>query len=202
MYGNLTYLDYEEDNYYPNWYNIECITTISELSRQVRTILNYRAAIIYHILRSNNESYNHTAFIKFQEKKEKFESLALKYIKLLNKVKDYGNVENRFQNLLKFRNKSNSSLLNDLVNLTNQLFAFIHYFSEDNTHLRPSFFKVILKIAQEICKTRMHLNRLQMAFYKELCESYISLENEITISNLYTNQPKINEKEIGEMIRL
>ena len=201
MYEELSYLDYDDDDdLFPNWYNIECVKTISDLSRQVRTLMNYRAAIIYHRLCSNDVSYDSTAIVKLQGKKEKFESLALKFIKLLNKLKDYGDVEDGYQYLLKFRNKSNSSFLKDLMNLTNQLFTFIHYFSEDNMFLRIPFLKVVMKIAQEACKTQMYLKEQQYEFYKELSENYKSLENEIAISNPDGVQQKPNKRKMGEMI--
>ncbi len=200
MYEELSYIDYDDDEFSPNWYNIECVKTISDLSRQIRTLLNYRAAIIYHRLRSNDISHENIPNIKFQEKKEKFEILALKYIKLLNKLKDYGDVEDGYQNLLKFRNKSNSSFLKDLLNLTNQLFTFIHYSSEDNELLRIPFLKVVVRIAQEACKTQMNLKEQQFEFFKELSENYKSLENEITISNPDFIQQKPNKQKMGEMI--
>jgi len=200
MYEELSYLDYDDDDIFPNWYNIECVKTISDLSRQIRTLLNYRAAIIYHRLCSNDVSYDNNAIVKLQGKKEEFESLALKFLKLLNKLKDYGDVEDGYLHLLKFRNKSNSSFLKDLMNLTNQLFTFIHYFSEDNQFLRMSFLKVVMKIAQEACKTQMYLKKQQFEFFKELSENYKSLENEITISNPDSVQQKPNKRKMGEMI--
>ncbi len=200
MYEELSYLDYDDDDHFLNWYNIECVKTISDLSRQVRTLLNYRAVIIYQRLCSNAVSHDHTAIVKFKGKKEKFESLALKFIKLLNKLKDYGDVKDGYQYLLKFRNKSNSSFLKDLMNLTNQLFTFIHYFSEDNKFLRIPFLKVVVRIAQEACKTQMYLKEQQFEFFKELSENYKSLENEITISNPDSIQQKPNKQKMGEMI--
>lgn len=201
MYEELSYLDYDDDNdFFPNWYNIECVKTISDLSRQIRTLLNYRAAIIYHRLCSNDVSYDNNAIVKLQGKKEEFESLALKFLKLLNKLKDYGDVEDGYLFLLKFRNKSNSSFLKDLMNLTNQIFTFIHYFSEDNKFLRIPFLKVVMKIAQEACKTQMYLKEQQFEFYKELSENYKSLENEITLTNPDSLQQKPNKRKMGEMI--
>ncbi len=199
MYEELSYLDYDDDRF-PNWYNIECVKTISDLSRQIRTILNYRAAIIYHRLCSNDVSYDNNAIVKLQGKKEEFEWLALKFLKLLNKLKDYGDVEDGYLHLLKFRNKSNSYFLKDLMNLTNQIFTYIHYFSEDNKFLRIPFLKVVMKIAQEACKTQMYLKKQQFEFFKELSENYKSLENEITISNPDSLQQKTNKRKMGEMI--
>ncbi len=201
MYDDLSYLDYEEDNDFQNWYNIECVQVIKDLSRQIRTLLNYRASVIYHRLRSNEINNDSKGIVKFQAKKYKFESLALSYIKLLNKLKDNGITAKRFQYLLYFRNNVNSSLLKDLVNLTNQLFILIHYFSEENMLLRPAFFKVIMKIAQEACKTRMYLNRQQFEFYEELCGDYKSIENEIEMLNPNPIQQKNNRKK-GEMVKL
>jgi hypothetical protein len=96
MYEELSYLDHDDDDLFPNWNNVEYVKTISDLSRQIRTLLNYRAAIIYQRLCSNDVSYDRRAIVKIQGKKEKFESLALKFIKLLNKLKDYGDGKDGF----------------------------------------------------------------------------------------------------------
>ena len=86
------------------------------------------------------------------------------------------------------------------MNLNNQLFTFIHYFSEDNNFLRIPFLKVVVKIAQEACKTQMYLKKQQFEFFKELGENYKSIENEITISNPDSVQQKPNKRKMGEMI--
>ena len=87
MYDKISYLDNENDDNFLNWYNIKSVQTISELSRQVRTLLNYRAAFIYQSFRSKSLNYTNSTNKKFQESKIKFESLALEFLKLLTNLK-------------------------------------------------------------------------------------------------------------------
>lgn len=202
MDDEISYLDYEKDNNFLNWYNIKCVQTISELSRQVRTLLNYRATFIYQSFRPKSLSYPNSTNKKFQESKIKFESLALNFLKLLNNLKDRGIIVYQSHNLLEFRNQMNSSFLNRLSNLTHQIFNLIHYFSEENDLLTNSFFKMIVKIAQEVCKVRIYLKFHQIEFYKELIENYRSMEMALTTSNQNTTQKKCEKTEKSEMIKL
>ena len=67
-------------------------------------------------------------------------------------------------------------------------------------YLRPSFFKVVMKIAQEVCKTRMFLDKPQFEFYEELYENYKSVESEIVVLNPKPNQ-QLNNRKMEEMIK-
>lgn len=53
------YLDYDEDNIFLEWYLIEGEDRIKELSRQLRTFLNYKKSIIY-LRFSRSQSFNYT----------------------------------------------------------------------------------------------------------------------------------------------
>lgn len=198
----LNYLDYEDDDTFLSWYNAKCVQTISELSRQVRTLLNYRAAFIYHSLYPKSLNHTNLPDKKFQDNKLRFESIALEYLKLLNNLKKRNVIGDEFQSLLKFRNQNNSSLLKRLAYLTNQIFDLIHYFSEDNEYLTNSFFKMILKIAQEVCKIQMYIKFHQIEFYRELIENYKTLEMALTTSTQNTIQKKGIKTKRGETIKL
>ena len=202
MYDEISYLDYENDDNFLNWYNFKCVKTISELSRQVRTLLNYRAAFIYQSFRPKSLSYPNSANKKFQENKIQLESLALDFLKLLNNLKDRGIIVYQSQNLLEFRNQMNSSFLNRLSNLSYKIFNLIHYFSEENDLLTISFFKMIVKIVQEVCKVQVYLKFQQIEFYQELIENYRSLEIALTTSSKNTIQNRYEKTEKSELIKL
>ncbi len=198
MYDNLNYLEYENDNLFDSYGN-KCVSTISNLSRQVRSLMNYRAALIYHRLQSIELNIDNRAYSKFQINKSKFESLALRFIKLSRKLPF---CEDQYHDILKFRKMHYSSVLRDITHLTNQIFILMHYFSEKNMLLRSLFFKVLMRIAQETCKTRMYLIKGQYEFYEELCKNYKSMEKDVSSQILNPIQQKpVKEKE-GAIIRL
>ena len=57
------------------------------------------------------------------------------YFQFLIKDELTVNIEDGNLNLLKFRNKKYSQYLNELVNITDQIFKYIHYFYEENEYL-------------------------------------------------------------------
>lgn len=181
-----SYLDPEIDEMFHEWYETEGVRKITELSRQVRTMLNYKANIIRFRFRSNSTELLKLQDIKFHENKKEFETLALRYIKLLNHIKGKigRDIEKEIQFLLyqltkKFDSES-TSLLKELENLTHQLFIKIHYFSEQNLYDHPIFLKLLTQIAIETCKTSKSMNHAFSEFFAELGENYYNLEKEIT----------------------
>lgn len=198
MYDNQNYLEYEDDNLFDSYKN-ECVSTILNLSRQVRTLLNYRAALIYHRLNHIEVKTDDQIYSKFQINKSKFESQALRFIKLSRNLTF---CEDQYHNLSKFRKMHNSSVLRDITRLTNQIFILLHFFSEENMLLRPSFFKVLMRIAQEACKIKMYRIKGHFDFYEELCKNYRSIEKEVSRLFLNSGQQKLKKQKEGEIIRL
>ncbi len=198
MYDNQNYLEYEDDNLFDSYKN-EYVSTISNLSRQVRTLLNYRAALIYHRLKRIEVKTDDLILSKFQINKSKFESLALRFIKLSRNLTLY---EDQHHNLSNFRKKKYSSILKDIARLTNQIFILLHFFSEENMLLRPLFFKVLMRIAQEACKIEMYRIKGHFEFYKELCKNYRSIEKEVSRLFLNTDCQKLEKQEEGEIISI
>lgn len=200
----ISYLEIEEDEIFLSWYEVEGVRTITELSRQIRTLLKYRAAIIQYRFRSNHINPITTPNIKFLETKNKFESLALKFIKLLRNIKGFtGNLGGGYQYLLDRANsnKTEKLLLKKLEEVTNHLFIQIHYLSEQKISEHPSFFKMIILLAQEVCETRKYMKTQFSDFYKELGKNYHNLEKELSILIPSGFQEKFNERKIGEMIK-
>jgi len=202
----ISYLEFEEDEIFLSWYEVEGVRTITELSRQIRTLLKYKAAVIQYRFRSNHIFPITTPNIKFLETKNKFESLALKFIKLLRNVKDYtGNLRGGYQYLLDHasNNKTENLLLKKLEDISSHLFIQIHYFSEQKISEHPSFFKIIILFAQEVCETRKYLKTRFSGFYEELGKNYHNLEKELSILIPSGVQEKFNERKRkkGEMIK-
>jgi len=206
FHNEISYLEFEEDEIFLSWYEVEGVRTITELSRQIRTLLKYKAAVIQYRFRSNHIFPITTPNIKFLETKNKFESLALSFIKFLRNIKDYtGNIRGGYQYLLDHASSNNTEnlLLKKLEDVTNQLFIQIHYFSEQKISEHPSFFKIIVLLAQEVCETRKYLKKQFSGIYEELEKNYHNLEKELSILIPNRVQEKFNERKrkAGEMIK-
>ena len=199
-------LSLEVDDIFLGWYETEGVRKINELSRQVRTLLNLKTNMIRYRFRSNSNISAKLQDIKFYENKKQFESLALRFIKHLNKINGISRreLEEEIQNLLYQvtikRNLISKSLLKELKDLTFQLFMKIHYFSEQDLYDHPLFLKSLIQLAIEACKTRKNMNHALSEFYAELGENYHNLEKELTstIPEKGIKKEKMKMKQLSE----
>ena len=179
-----SYLDFEDDDIVPGLYEVEGVRKITELSRQVRSLLNLKTNTIRYRFRPNSNISAKLKDVKFYENKKQFESLALKFIKLLNKINGISRrdleeeIQFLFYQVSSKRNLSSKFLLKELEDLTFQIFMKIHYFSEQDLFDHPSFLKTLIQIAIQACKTRKNMNHAFSEFYAELGENYRNLEKE------------------------
>lgn len=179
-------LDLEVDDIVLGWYETEGVRKITELSRQVRSLLNLKTNMIRYRFRSNSNISAKLQDIKFYENKKQFKSLTLRFIKHLNKINGISrrDLEEEIQILLYQvtikRNQISKSLLQELEDLTLQLFMKIHFFSEQDLYDHPLFLKSLIQLAIEACKTRKIMNHASSGFYAELGENYHNLEKELT----------------------
>ncbi len=180
------YIDPEFDNMFLGCYETEGVKKITELSRQVRTLLNFKTNIIRYRFRSNSNKLLKSQDIKFYENKKQFESLALRFIRLLNKIKGISirpleeEIQILFCKVTIKKDQISLSLLKELEVLTFQLFMKIHYFSELALYNHPQFLKSLIQIAIEVCKTRKNMNYALSEFFAELGVNYHNLEEELT----------------------
>ena len=178
------YLDIEVDDLVSELYEVEGVRKITELSRQVRSLLNLKANTIRYRFCSNSSISAKLKDVKFYENKKQLELLALKFIKLLNKINGISRrdleeeIQFLFYQINIKRNHSSKFLLKELEDLTFQIFMKIHYFSEQDLFDHPSFLKTLIQIAIQVCKTRKNMNHAFSEFYAELGENYRNLEKE------------------------
>jgi len=178
------YLDVEVDDLVLGLYETEGVRRITELSRQVRTMLNLKTNTIRYRFSSNSNISTKFQSVEFYENKKQFESLALRFIKLLNKINGISKrdleeeIQFLFYQVTIKRNHSSKFLLKELVDLTFHVFMKIHYFSEQDLYDHPSFLKTLIQIAIQACKTRKNMNKAFSEFYAELGENYHNLEKE------------------------
>lgn len=194
------YLELESEELFLEWYKIEGVRNITELSRQVRTLLNYKTETIKYRFRSNeNTSINQTN-TKFLNLKQKFESLALRFIILLRSIKETARtLEEGIQSLFFHPEKSRLKMLEEI---TDQIFVQIHYFSEENLHDHPVFLRLLVKLTQEACLVKKCIITQSSKFFEELVKNYFNLEKELNILIPYKKPEEkiMKEKQHNEVL--
>ena len=164
---NSPYLEYDLDEIISKLYEIDGTEKIAELSRQIRTLMNYKSILMrirfqykkIPILINQNQ--------KFIENKREFEKLTENFIHILKMMKSNNESINLYENN------------EDLRRIIKGLFLKIHYFSEQRSLLSTGFLNLIIKVVQEIYDI-LNLFDLQFdEFYKELKLNYLLLEKEI-----------------------
>ena len=165
--NNSPYLEYDLDEIISKWYEIDVTEKISELSRQIRTLMNYKSIIIrirFHyrktpILVNQNQT--------FVENKREFEKFTQNFIQILKIIKIDKKSINFYENN------------EDLKRIIKKLLFKIHYFSEQRSFMSARFLNLIIMVVQEIYDILNHFDLQFDEFYKELKLNYALLEKEI-----------------------
>lgn len=189
------YLDYDEDNIFLEWYLIEGEDRIKELSRQLRTFLNYKKSIIY-LRFSRSQSFNYTQkedlIIKNERALNTLTSQLITLLKMIGSENDA--ISERIIELIT-KIKSNPTELEldqfkDLNSLSNEVWTLLHILSELEIHNHPRLMKRILVIASICCEIKSALFPFFSEYYIELQKDYLLLEKEISgLIRITTNDP-------------
>jgi hypothetical protein len=171
------YIGSKYDDVFNDWYEIEGISKIKELSRQLRTFFNYKAEVIrYRFQPTPNHAENDTN-TKFFSRKQEVESLTREFIILLKKIKKNGQtLEQGIQSLL-FNNYKTQLI--KISEISEKLSILLHYFSEESIHDHPKFLKFNVILAQNICLVKKCLYAQFNEFFEELKINYNNLEGEL-----------------------
>ena len=178
------YMEYDADDIPYSMYKIHGVNKIRELSRQLRTFLNYKTATIQYRFRPKFIVYPDKIGIKYNQTKENLKHLASKFIKLLSTISGNGvsyEVELKRLIISLSEDKLSKSLLTDLKDVTQKLFTTVHALSEQEIPLHPKFLKFITNLSQEACKVLKILNSWASGFYEELRINYLQLHDELTL---------------------
>ncbi len=178
------YIEYDSDEIPYSLYEIHGVNKIKELSRQLRTFLNYKTAMIQYRFRPKTATYPDRVDEKYKETERSLKQLASKFIKLLANIRGNGfsyeiELERLVFNLA--YDKIRKSLLTELKDVTQKLFTTIHALSEQEIHLHPKFLKFIANLTQEACTVFKILNNWASGFYEELRVNYVQLHDELTV---------------------
>ena len=194
------YLEDESDERFKEWYEVEGVNKIKELSRQLRTFFNYKAEVIRYRFRSSLSPLQNRDLSTFFAQKQELYSIASKFIQLLKQIKNNAQtLEVGIQNLaIGFED----ALLIQLITITQKLFVLIHHFSEEDISDHPKLLHFMVKLAREACIVKMCLNLSLGEYYAELELNYDSLEKELEYLLLEkgTNGQIIRKKKLKERI--
>ncbi len=178
------YIKYDADDIPYSLYKLHGVNKIRELSRQLRTFLNYKTATIQYRFRPKVITYPDRLGIKYNQTKENLKHLASKFIKLLSTIRGNGvSYEDELKRLIisLSEDKIRKSLLTNLKDVTQKLFTTVHALSEQEIQLHPKFLKFIANLSQEACKVLKILNGWASGFYEELRVNYLQLHDELTL---------------------
>lgn len=189
------YLDYDEDNIFLEWYLIEGEDRIKELSRQLRSFLNYKKSIIY-LRFSRSQSFNYTKKEDLVIKKERaLNTLTSRLITLLKMIGSENDLisERIIELITKLKSNPNKLELDQikmLNSLSNEIWTLLHILSELEIHHHPRLLKRILVIASISCEIKSALFPFFSKYYLELKKNYLLLEKEISgLIRITTNDP-------------
>ena len=190
------YDDLEYDEIFNDWYEIEGVRKIKELSRQLRTFFNYKTEVIrYRFHSSSKITENHTN-TKFISQRQRIESLSHEFIIILKRLKERTqSVEEGIKSLF---SESTKTQYKKLSEITEKLLLLFHYFSEESIHDYPRLLKFITILAQNIYRVKKGLHPQFREFYEELEINYNDLEREL--ESLLEKSPNVKvEKPIKQL---
>ena len=193
------YIDDQTNQLFLNWYELYGINKISEHSRQLRSLLNFKNHIIilrFSLLESTKKSIS-SFYPKYIELKSEFENISLRIIKFLNQnLNVNSSVENSLQIIIDKATLNNDkfslSIIEKLKKLLYDLFKAVHLISEQEIKWGFKFLKLVFSVSSEACRVNQFLDIPYALFYEELRKFYIYLEQDL--SSLVINEKKIIEK--------
>lgn len=192
-------IELEFEEIFNDWYEIESVRKIKELSRQLRTFFNYKAQVIKYRYRTKVNPIENELSTVFNKRKKEFEGLTHELILLINQVKKNGHsLKESIQILFHYHENKQTSKLN---NITEKLFIILHHFSEENLQIHPKFLRFTMNLADHLCIVKSCLNAQFRGFFEELENNYSKLKEELDelIKNT-TFKKKYPHKELEERL--
>ena len=180
------YLDDDIDDGILEWHSIEGAERIKELSRQLRTFLNYKTSMIYlRFSRSQNcdPFHNRNMIIEKERELNMLTSHLLANLKEIG-VDDGDNIGEKIQNLFDkiktLPNEIDINRLKDIKSINKKIWELIHILSELEIHHHSRLFNRITNIACISCEIQSIMFHPFSEFYYELKSNYLLLVKEIS----------------------
>lgn len=185
LFSSSSFLEYEAESKYLEWYSVEGSKRLSELSRQLRTFLNYRSAIIqlrFSRSQTSSDSFKKDIILK---RNSELLSLSSRYTTLTNKVGvEELSVAEKIRILMqkiKIQPKRlHLDILKEIKYLGNEMWKNIHILSEFDLHFHPQVLNMVIKIACILSNVEGIFFLPFSKFYCELKRNYLQLERELS----------------------
>lgn len=206
-FNNLYFLDYETDSNFLEWYTLEGSERINELSRQLRTFLNYKSSII--CLRFSG-SQNRNQIIKndniIKQESELF-SLSSRFTSLLKKIGvEEGGISEKIQIFIdKVKTQPKNleiKVLKEIKMISSKIWKILHILSEMELQNYYKLLNITIKLASILCNIEAVFFTIYSDFYGELKHNYLQLEKELSILLCLNEDEQFETKEKKKQVRI
>lgn len=182
---NISLLETEATSEFLDWYSLEGSDRIFELSRQLRSFLNYKCEIIRIRFSKSNRSEPITMQNPIKIRERDLALLFSQYSALLGKIGivDGKIAEKIIELIQKVKNKSleiDKKYFKEIKTLSKKIWNVLHSLSELELHRHPRLLNVIIQIASLLCSSESVYFSPFSDFYRELKLNYLQLEGEIS----------------------
>lgn len=189
------------DEGFLEWYYTNGSARISELSRQLRTSLNYKCAVIrlrFSKERKGNNAHKEDPTMTLGSE---LLSSSYRYVMLLKMI----GVEDKtvtekllilMERVKAYKTEFERNLLGEIRQLGSNIWKIVHALSECEVHHHPTLLKMAIKIAHTLTNAENAFSWVTSHFYQELNLSYLQLEEELSglLRKIEGMQPKEREK--------
>jgi hypothetical protein len=205
---NMNSLISNDEN--PNFYDIDfnpAEKKITELSRQLKTYLNYRKSTILAICRGTENSLDINNIKSIQKWELEIYESYLIYISFLNEnIGSIVDIKIKVLLLAKkafsFPNSPEVTAFKNFLKCKIRLWELLHILSGLEIHTRPQSLKRILQILTNLCNDESKLNENIPEFYQQLRLNYRQLQQEYEQLLLMKENKETKNINIIEKVRV
>lgn len=199
-------LDYEENPEFFEWLSLEGSEKIDELSRQLRSFLNYKCSVIRLRYSKSNviEPPKKNIILKSEDE---LSILFSRYVKLLKEIGiNEGNITEMIKTLIdQLKSQPNSYKLKtfkEIKSLSGEIWKKLHLLSEFEIHPHSSLLNIVIQIACVLCEIQGALYLPFLCFYEELKHNYTQLADELSILLQRDFKGNIKTKKNKERVKI
>ncbi len=207
IFDGPSHLEHEEDSEFLEWYSMEGSERISELSRQLRTFLNYKSTIIRLRFSRTRECDNTLKKDSIMKWEGELFSLSSRYATLLKIIGVEGRTLTEKILILMERIKAQPNdfeinILKDIKQLGGEIWKILHSHSELEIHHHLQLFQMTIKIASILCSAESALYWPFSCFYEELKRNYLQLEKELSGLLQLNGEEQVESEKNKRQVRL
>jgi len=206
-FSKIPQLDYEPDSEFLEWYMVEGYERISELSRCLRTFLNYRKNVIQLKFSTSSETDNNLKNDSILKREGELSSLYTQYTALVKKIGvENAAIAENIQILIEKVKiqpyKNEITLLKEIKHIGREMWKIIHILSEFEVQLHPYILQTSIKIACVLSSVEGIFFSLFSNFYCELKLCYLQLEKELSELLLLNKAEQFKKKKKMKGVRI